>query len=200
MKKNVFIVWTSGIIALLTTMFTFHVSSSAQSFRESTRIYFFDPFSQKGGLKSDFVVITRTSGGDCTLPAEADKGRTNAFKCTVSTMTLDPCFADDKILVCLVSPWTKRVVQVEMTKPLPKKKVYVNTRHMPWAIELSNGARCSFVAGEDINIHDQRINYFCSKFLYVVGDIDQATPLWSAKMYNSKTDAMTQLAIFNAWY
>lgn len=199
MKKNILVVWILGIISLSLIMFTFHMSSSAQPVLE-TKILVFDPFTEKCGLKSEFVVITRAQGGNCNIQADANKGRSNSYRCTVSTLTLDPCFSDHKVIACFVSPWNKRVVVIEPSQPLQKKPQTINPKQMPWAIELSDGHRCNFLAGEDNNIRDLRVNYACSKDLYVLGDLDQTKSLWYAKLYNSKTDSFTQSAILNAWY
>ena len=89
-----------------------------------------------------------------------------------------------------------------VTTPLPeanRKPVSVRDTQ-PWAIELSNGQRCTLFTGATAPIAGMRINYGCSGGFVAVGDINRTGPVWKIFAQGEKSISLDEIEITMAWY
>lgn len=165
----------------------------------ATEVYTFHPFTQKGELQSDLVIITRTSG-ICWTKSLEDHGRSDAWRCQANNLILDPCFHDETLVACITSPWTKRISILEITGTLPKTTSFVNQTAFPWSVELSDGEHCVFLTGAGTSVNDMRVNYACTFDTHIIGDIDRSHSVWFVNLYNTQTKKIMKMPITKAWY
>ena len=72
---------------------------------------------------------------------------------------------------------------------------------LPWALELSDGSKCTLMTGGTYMMAGMRANYGCTggdRTLF--GDIDRSQPVWRIFSHTDKSIAMTQSTITVAWY
>jgi hypothetical protein len=110
---------------------------------------------------SEHIKVVARDAVECQT-SNVDLGNPQAHRCFGSKYIYDPCFEyTGQQLVCLSSPWSKRAALVrvknEVMGPFDKQL----TRGKPWAIELTNGAQCTFVSGATSSVAGLRENYFC---------------------------------------
>jgi hypothetical protein len=94
-----------------------------------------DPFSSGWSATKD--------SGYCSSAATSTK-RADAFRCyRGSYQILDPCFsspAANGVVRCVAAPWTRKSVELQLTKPLPAGGQGVESF---WAVTLANGGNCT---------------------------------------------------------
>jgi hypothetical protein len=118
-----------------------------------------------GGLRSGVQVAGRVSG-TCFAASIADRGRPDAWRCISGNRIMDPCFqgaeGSQAILACLDDPWNPRVTVLTPNGELPRAQANnADLRALPWALELSSGARCVFLTGATTAVAGMRANYGC---------------------------------------
>jgi hypothetical protein len=167
-----------------------------------TQILIFQAFSQKNTLNPNLVVAQRYTG-NCYRRSLAIPGRTDAWQCQASNMSFDPCFRDDTRLVCTISPWAHPVAILELASPLygRSSKSNIDFKAEPWAIELQNGSKCSYLTGTSTMVNHQRVTYTCDNDPYnAVGKIYRSTSSWKVKVYDYNTKIIEVMAIKTAWF
>jgi len=121
----------------------------------ATRVETFDPWTAAGTLPPGIKVLSRYSGGRCTMRSSFDPGNQYAWRCFLASGTFyDPCFAPAAQsgvtqVACSDSPWSGAVI-ITLAKPLahsswgtpgPSAAAY------PWAMALANGRECGLIEG-----------------------------------------------------
>lgn len=148
---------------------------------DATKMIYYASFAPRG-VRSDLHVLSKVHG-KCWTGSIASP-RADASRCMVVNSVYDPCFDrsaglgwDTSIIVCPVDPFSKRVVLIVLDKPIPLE--YGNHgKPLPWALLISNGARCYSVTGATGVVAGMRISYACNTKGSVLGDVDRSTQLW----------------------
>jgi len=142
-------------------------------------------FTPQGTLNSRFHVGS-TASGYCWTDSLAT-GAADAYRCMQGNSIHDPCFAagpHSTSVACFLDPWHP-VTILRLTKPLPTHGE-PHGRVLPWAIDTTDGRRCTFLTGATAPMGGERINYGCTDHSYLIGAPDERHPLWtirSAKTY-----------------
>jgi hypothetical protein len=137
-------------------------------------------FTPAGKLSSAFHVGTRASGSCWT--ASLASGAADAWRCAAGNAIHDPCFAASphaKTVVCFLDPWHP-VTILALTKPLPRHGPTL-AQTLPWAIETTDGRRCTYLTGATAPMGAERINYGCTDHSYLIGSPNRSTPLWTIR-------------------
>ena len=170
----------------------------------STEVKLLTPF-QQGSLGTGIAVTSRGSG-ECFTSSVAVPARPDAWRCTIGNAIHDPCFqdvmGDPHQLACPAAPWEANVTLLTLTSPLPteaRKDIELKNT-LPWALELTNGRRCTLFTGATAPIAGMRINYGCPGGFIVVGDIDRSQPVWRAFSQGEKSISLDLTDIAVAWY
>lgn len=109
------------------------------------------------------VKVSDVATGNCWTTSVAAPVA-GAYRCFAGNQILDPCFAPPKTaaptqIACVANPWSDAVV-LTLTSSLPKGIPAGGKR--PWAIELSNGARCVSSTGTVPAIDGVNLDYHCT--------------------------------------
>ena len=169
-----------------------------------TEVKLITPF-QQGSLGIGFAVTSRGSG-ECFTSSVAVPARPDAWRCTIGNAIHDPCFqnvlGDPHQLACPAAPWDANVTLLTLTSPLPTetRKDFELKNTLPWALELTNGRRCTLFTGATAPIAGMRINYGCPGGFIVVGEIDRSQPVWRAFSQGEKSISLDLTDIAVAWY
>jgi hypothetical protein len=117
-----------------------------------TQIKLLTPFGPAG--LSIGMAVTEKVNGNCFTGSLASPSRPDAWRCSSGNGILDPCYqrilGDEKQLACPVGgPWPANVVLLTLTQPLPSepRKEISRENVLPWALELTNGMRCTMFTG-----------------------------------------------------
>jgi len=170
----------------------------------ATQVKIMTPF-QAGRLAPGLTASSR-GNGKCFAASAASAGRPDAWRCSIENAIHDPCFqnvmGDPNLLACPESPWSTNVVLVTLTSPLPTEHSSREWKKdtLPWALELTNGERCSLFTGATAPIAGMRINYGCPGGFIVVGDIDRSESAWRVFFQGEKSFNLEQVEVAVAWY
>jgi hypothetical protein len=129
--------------------------------------------------------------GYCWVGSIADPYRADAWRCMEGNAIYDPCFSlpDQKTVVCGANPATgTHGFKLNLTKPLPENEAHPepSDHPWPWLIKLDDGTTCMRFTGTAPFIDGQAGHYGCTsktkgQDLLLMGDLDSANPLWTAK-------------------
>lgn len=152
----------------------------------------------------------------CFQPSSFDPGRSDAWRCPA----WDPCFEvptdvpGEAELLCVGYPWSgngdfnpRSPVHFEGSVPAHEQYQLTDVSK-PWALELANGLRCSFVGGATGVVDGARVNYGCDPegaIKWVVGYPDQSTSSWRVRLLEMDQSLNTVLgsedvSVLIAWY
>jgi hypothetical protein len=166
-----------------------------------TQIKIYQAYIKPNVLNPNLIVAQRYQGS-CEVKSFSTGGRTDAWRCQSNNIIMDPCFQDGTTLACLVHPWSNKVTVIEPKEPLQKalaKQVAVTG--LPWALELSNGQRCTFLSGNSTIVNQSRVNYTCSGYTYnIIGDVDRTSTPWTVNVYNTENGHIEKVAVHTAWF
>jgi len=143
-------------------------------------------FGAQGALSSRFHVGSRGTGYCWT--ASLATAAPGAYRCMDGNAIHDPCFAatpNARSVACFLDPWHP-VTLLRLDRPLPRHGSNGGAVALPWAIETTDGRRCTFLTGATAPMGGQRINYGCIGGSFLIGDPDRRDPLWtihSARTY-----------------
>jgi hypothetical protein len=167
-----------------------------------TEVVVVKPFGPLGLLHA--YRVTANVRGTCLGGSLADQRRRDAWRCIAGNEILDPCFKSPSIthgfLACFEAPWSKRVVGLHLTKPLP---AHGPTRGgFPWGIQLASGKRCTFETGASGVVDGKRINYGCIGGGVLVGTVHRSSPAWTVfyQAGNTGTGPLVREPIAVVWY
>ena len=189
-----------SIAAIVAPMLGFASESNCVSIRHGSETI--TPF-QQGSLGIGFAVTSRGSGECRFTSSVAVPARPDAWRCTIGNAIHDPCFqnvlGDPHQLACPAAPWDANVTLLTLTSPLPTetRKDFELKNTLPWALELTNGRRCTLFTGATAPIAGMRINYGCPGGFIVVGEIDRSQPVWRAFSQGEKSISLdlTDIAV-----
>jgi hypothetical protein len=151
----------------------------------STKVVMFAPFGT-GGLHAGYKITSKAHGA-CWTGSIASQ-RPDAWRCMVSNNIYDPCFSNAALssVACSNDPFSKSVVLIVLDKPIPTQERNTG-KAAPWALLLSNGARCYLATGATGEVAGMRLNYECSSSGWVLGTVDASKRPWQV-FYSAKSD------------
>jgi hypothetical protein len=165
------------------------------------------PLSQ-GRLASGLTAAGAPANGECFAASLASQGRSDAWRCMAGNIILDPCFESAPPgpgpLACVASPWVSRVRLFKLAKPVPRDQANDDSGRLtakpPWALELADGSRCTFLTGATWQVAGLRANYGCTNGAAVFGDVDRGAPLWRVFVQHGPAGVIRRTAVLVAWY
>ena len=122
--------------------------------------------------------------------------RPDAWRCKNGNEIHDPCFRsrDGTQVACASDDGESSVVLLRLAKPLPTVgKATPVEKLTPWALQLSSGARCTYVVGATDVVAGMRLNYACSSGGWVLDYPSRTQPVWKAKYVKSAHDTIFTL-------
>jgi eukaryotic-like serine/threonine-protein kinase len=149
------------------------------------------------------VSISARTRGSCWEGSVAAL-RSDAWRCSEGNTILDPCFGSGpgSFVICPNDgPWSN-ATELHLTKPLPiNTNTGQGTSGTPWAIELSNGAKCLLDTGATTVVDDMRLNYTCNKNVYLYGNPQRSTnSSWAIFGGAPNAAHLTPQPIATAWF
>jgi hypothetical protein len=119
----------------------------------------------------------------------------------VRSTVLDPCFesAENTALCPISGPWGRTAEQVTLTAPLPRNVANM-TGQEPWAMQLDDGAHCTFYEGVARRTNGMRLNYKCDNGLRLYGAPNHGSQPWTIFGGRRYATELTSQPIAIAWY
>ena len=72
---------------------------------------------------------------------------------------------------------------------------------LPWALDLANGLRCTFLTGATSGVAGMRVNYGCDDGkTWIIGDVDRSLPKWRVFVLSADRVVAEQEDVTVAWY
>lgn len=170
---------------LLTLFFSLAVlgASTATLGATKTTVLIFHPWSTTG-LQKGFTIY-HTVAGNC-WEHSLSTDRPDAWRCMAGNSIYDPCFSgsphNDEV-ACADEPFSKSVVIMTLKgKPKFGDMPIVNglqPKGEPWAIQLTDGDKCSFSTGATDVADGERLNYECKGDKWLIGSTKRTTQPWT---------------------
>jgi hypothetical protein len=157
-------------VVLLTSGCTTARTPAATASRPATRVETFDPWTAAGTLPPGVKVLSRYSGGRCTMRSSFDAGNRYAWRCFLASGAFyDPCFApaarsDVTQVACVDSPWSGASI-ISLARPLARSSWGTpgpSAAQYPWAMVLANGQECGLIEGTAQVADGVALNFGCS--------------------------------------
>jgi hypothetical protein len=125
-----------------------------------TAVKTFHAYNARGDL---VVTVADIATGSCWTSSIAALGSTSAYRCLAGNTIYDPCFAaphpaQPLQVACLPAPWGR--AEVLRVPTLPQVDPIAGGR--PWALVLSNGARCVSATGTVPQVRGVSLGYSCT--------------------------------------
>lgn len=208
MKRHDLFKWLRPLAQILLAVGLGGSVALAQGSPQMTDIRLLTPFQPAGGLVIG-VAVTGKASGSCFAASIASPERPDAYRCTAGNAILDPCFAsldDQAPLACAQDPWSANVVSLTLSGPPPSNLELAApdpdyAGSTPWALELTNGQRCTAMTGATAPVAGLRVNYGCIGGGVVVGGIDRSLPLWRVFFQTqNRSLSLSQVVVKAAWY
>lgn len=136
-------------------------------------------YTAAGALNPRFHVGRRSAGYCWT--ASLATGAADAYRCMEGNAIHDPCFASStraSSVACFRDPWHP-VTILRLTRPLPRHARAHGS--LPWAIETTDGRRCTFLTGATAPMGGERIDYGCTDGSFLIGAPLRDKPLWTIR-------------------
>jgi hypothetical protein len=153
---------------------------------QKTSVVLFTPW-ESGQIRHGYSVASKAKGSCWTNALTTN--RPDAWRCMIGNDIYDPCFAGAAhatVVACADDPFSKRVVLLNLTKPLANGDTAMSQmlqpKGEPWGLRLTNGETCSFATGATDVVQGMRMNYECKGNDFIAGLADRSKPLWSAHL------------------
>jgi len=171
----------------------------------STDVRIFSPFA--GSKLAQGMTASGTDTGECFTASLASQGRPDAWRCSAGNTILDPCFETQPPgtgpVACAASPWSSQVRLLKLSKPVPRNEANKEDllASAPWALELADGSRCTFLTGATMAVAGMRWNYGCPNGAEVIGEVNRGDPVWRVFVRRPTSGAIIkQVDVLVAWY
>ena len=145
----------------------------------------------------DTEVVLLTPTGPLPRFKEADAGRPPPRPAAVTPVPAapeQPVPTGDKPLpgvpASAIAPSMPAVYSdpMEMSEPLP------------WAFELAGGEQCTLATGATAVFAGMRINYFCSRGGFILGEPDRSLPVWAVTYLAEGAAASELVDVVVVWH
>jgi len=116
----------------------------------------------------------------------------------------DPCFLppnepDPVHAACIEAPWDSSVTMLTLEGPLPKFNSFPHGS--PWAVELSNTARCVIVTGTSTIVDGVPLSYVCQNPIGGAAQIVTTAQPWTARYAaDLRSGPLQAEQVTTAWY
>lgn len=179
---------------------------------------YFLPFTPDG--LNPALSVTGNEQGLCGFTSTAALARPDAWDCIGDSNEIyDPCFENPFLppdepgeLACITSPFTTEVVLFTLNEPLVRDKEAAgiggngpNTAMdltdpwvLPWALELTNGERCTLLPGTVDVFAGLPVHYGCASG-GILGEPDRGQPVWTVSYLADGDTATTLVDVAVAW-
>lgn len=170
----------------------------------STDVRIFSPLA--GAKLASGLTAAAAVNGECFAASLASQGRPDAWRCMAGNTILDPCFESQPPgagpLACAASPWSSQIRMLKPVKPVPRSQANHGdlVSEMPWALELADGSRCTFLTGATAAIAGLRWNYGCPSGAWVIGEVYRGDPVWRVFVRPVSGAVVKQVDVLVAWY
>lgn len=164
---------------------------------DMTDLRLYSPFSEAPFQETTSVY--KQLEGECFANSK-DSPQKRAFTCQSEHKLFHTCFArkygDQDTLVCLNSPWQKKVTELHLNLPLPELKppMLDMSRATPWALELDNNTLCK----KAHQLTDAE--YQCNDGAVLSLPIYRCSPKWSIARTDAISKALQTTKIKRAWF
>lgn len=74
-----------------------------------------------------------------------------------------------------------------------------NPLDIPWALELTNGERCTFQTNSTTVLAGERVNYECTGGGFILGEVDRDLQVWTVSYVANGSGATTLVDLTVAW-
>lgn len=194
-----------GVLAFLSLLVATPGALHAQRPPAATVVRVYAAFAP-GSIRPGVLVTSRVSG-QCFAASLADQAREDAWRCMSGNRIMDPCFQGfegaNPVLACPASPWSARVTLLRSNKE--PSRVQANKpgigSGLPWALELDDGTRCTFLTGATSAVAGMRVNYGCvGGQRSIVGDVDRTSPQWRVFVDTGRGATVESQGVRVAWY
>lgn len=178
------------------------LAGAAGAGTRTTRVTVYRPFA--GGRLAPGFVVAHAARGSCWTGSIADE-RSDAWRCFVGNVIHDPCFSDPRVhgwVACAVAPFGRRVLRLNLTKPLPRKQANRGRpgRGDPWAVKLPGGTVCTAFTGATFLYRGLRASYGCTSKAFLAGSPNRSRPTWTMVLGTSpKAPPRTALILAALW-
>lgn len=171
-------------------------SQSPSPVAQQTTMKQFAPLDEHGAL----VVDAQPAGSGSCFATSIAVPLAGVYRCLSANTILDPCFAPEQesspaTVVCFADPWSSGRI-LTLTGALPSYDPDL-TDGNPWAIQLSNGARCVAVTGAVPVLDGVALTYQCAHTT-VAGLNTDADGNLSAD-YGPANGPLTHVGVATAW-
>jgi hypothetical protein len=178
-------------------------AAAASSAAAPTRLERWTAF--RGGKVAAEVHVLVRGRGSCAGGSRADP-RADAWRCSLGTEALDPCFAGPPgVVVCPYgTPDSRDAAEVRLTRPLPRNRANPPgdpTRRPPWAIVTATGLYCYRLTGMSAEVAGRAITYTCAGASSIGGTPDRSRPVWTVSLLPTGTSKRyVTVAVRAAWW
>jgi len=174
-----------GLRAAVAAVGIITVGACAGGGSAGTRAMTTSPVDTSGALRRG-ITVTATVTGTCAAGSEAvgDAG----YRCFAGNGIYDPCWAlstgtAQRAVVCVPDPWSTNAVKiiVPALETEPPASRSPRDSDYPWAVQLTNGVRCTVLQGTHDAFDGQTVNYGCDgpEHLVLVGIPSHTTANWT---------------------
>lgn len=178
------------------------LAASAGASTQTTRVTIYRPFA--GGRLAPSYTVTGAARGYCWTGSIADE-RSDAWRCLVGNVIHDPCFSDPAVrtwVACADTPFARRVLRLNLTKPLPRKQANRGSagHGQPWALKLPGGTVCTAFTGATWLYHGLGASYGCTDKAFLAGAPNRSKPTWTIVLGTSqKAPPRTAVILEAVW-
>jgi len=197
---------TLGLAAtLLTSGLTMTASAAPAGARTATQVTTFNPWTAAGKLAAGIKVSERVRAADCTYSSSYDMGNGDAWRCfQTSGAFYDPCFAPPNRsrvtqVACITNPWAGKAIILTLAKPLARSSwgtPRASAAKYPWAMDLSNGQRCSVIGGTSQVVDGVGLYYGCPRG--DASDPSTGSRPWTVRYETTGSSKLTTVAVATA--
>ncbi|MGA9315422.1 MAG: hypothetical protein WBV77_12430 [Solirubrobacteraceae bacterium] len=203
------VAFMSGCGSSATKTVTVQQAISQTTATTQTAVHIYAPYSAEGKLT---VPVTKTVAGECFTSSIISQ-RSDAWRCNDGNELQDPCFAavlNAHSVVCPQNgPWSGQALRIKLAKGLPSDGANIlrndHADNDPqtdpaWAIELTSGARCLFLAGTSSIVAGLRQSYECTGGLSLFGNEARSSEPWTIFGRHGSMGQLTQETVASIWF
>lgn len=188
---------TTGTHAATATNSTQAGTSTAP---QPTATAIFSPVNGSGQLA---VQVQHRTSGACFSGSELAI-RSDAWRCMVDNVILDPCFTVDQshVLCPTDGPWGSQSDLLSLPGGVPTNLQDSNagTSGQPWALQLADGSQCLLLGGATTVVAGQRLNYDCANGLALYGNVQRSGQVWMIYAGTPHSAQLTLRPVATAWF
>lgn len=182
--------YSSVITLLLAGLISSSMAAAATATRIVARV---TPFAADGSLRGGLHVAARGTG---TCEPGSDALSSAVYRCFSSNRVLDPCWRDHRrakpvVVVCLLTPWAKSVVELTLNANRGSTTGTSTTRGEPWGIELTTGQLCIALQGAHDTVNHRGggipIDYSCGGTLVLLRGVDRSSSTWTIRAARTRS-------------